>query len=88
MLKQTFTVTLEIPAPFDQRFPRVEAERMANAIRDGVRAKSCSFAGPVPFTIRCEQDGEVALASGQMREYSPELFEESEQAIPRPVKTT
>jgi len=88
MLKQIFMVTLEVPAPFDQHFPRIEAERMPNIIRGGVIAKSYSFVGPVPFTIRCERDDEVASASGEMREYSLELFEESEEAVPRLVKTT
>ncbi len=69
MLKQIFTVTLEVPAPFAQYFPRIEAERMANIIRGGVIAKSYSFVGPVPFTIRCERDDEVASASGERGEF-------------------
>lgn len=40
MLKQTFVVTLEISSPFDRYFPRVEAEPMANIIRDGIGAKT------------------------------------------------
>jgi hypothetical protein len=87
MLKQTFVVTLEIPSPFDRYFPRVEAERMANIIRDGVEAKSVSFMGLTPFRIRVERTDEAASASGQMREYSPEEFSEAEEAPQQPVKT-
>jgi hypothetical protein len=49
---------------------------MANIIRDAVRAKSCSFVGPVPFKITVEQADEVASARGEMREYTPEEFGE------------
>lgn len=80
MRKQTFVVTLETPPPFDQFFPQVEAERMATIIRDGFEAKTCSFMGPVPFGITVERVGETASASGQMREYSPQEFEEAEEA--------
>ena len=87
MLKQTFVVTLEIPSPFDRYFPRVEAERMANIIRDGVEAKSVSFMGPTPFGIRVERIDEAASASGQMKEYSPEEFAEDEEISQELVKT-
>jgi len=86
MLKQRFIVTLEIPSPFDRYFPRVEAERMANIIRDGVEAKSVSFTGVTPFRIRVERTDEAASASGQMREYSPEEFPEIEEALRERVK--
>jgi len=33
MEKQTFVVTLKILPPFEQYFPKMEAERMANIIR-------------------------------------------------------
>ena len=59
MMKQTFVVTLEIPSHFDRYLPRVEAERMANIIRDGIEAKSVSFIGPTLFTIRVEQAEEA-----------------------------
>jgi hypothetical protein len=76
MEKQLFVVTLEVPPAFGHFFPRIEAERMANIIRDAVRAKSCSFVGPVPFKITVEQADEVASASGEMREYAPDEFDE------------
>jgi len=76
MEKQLFVVTLEVCPALRCYFPKVEAERMANIIRDAVRAKSCSFIGPVPFKITVEQADEVASASGEMREYSPEEFDE------------
>ena len=79
MQKQRFIVTLEILPPFDQCFPRIEAERMANIIRDSVEAQSCSFIGSVPFKIGVERTDEVALASGRMREYSVEEFEQAEE---------
>lgn len=72
MRKQMFIVTLEVPSAFDCYFPRLEAERMANIIRDGVRGKSCSFIGPVPFKVSVARVDEAALASGKMREYIPE----------------
>lgn len=84
MLKQTFIVTLEIPSPFDQYFPRLEAERIANIIRDGIEAKSVSFIGAAPFTIRVERTDETASASGQMKGYSPEEFPEVEEALQEP----
>ena len=87
MLKQTFVVALEIPCPFDRYFPRVEAQWMANMVRDGIEAKSVSFTGAVPFKIVVERVGEVSTASGQMREYSAEAFEKVEKAIPEPPKT-
>lgn len=76
MEKQLFVVTLEVPPAFSHYFPRVEAERMANIIRDAVRAKSCSFLGPVPFKITVERADETASASGEMRQYAPEEFDE------------
>jgi len=76
MEKQLFVVTLEVPPAFGRYFPRVEAERMANIIRDAVRAKSCSFLGPVPFKITVERADEVASANGEMREYAPDEFDE------------
>jgi len=76
MEKQLFVVTLEAAPAFGRCFPKVEAERMANIIRDAVRAKSCSFIGPVPFKITVERVSEVASASGEMREYAPEEFSE------------
>jgi hypothetical protein len=85
MLKQTFVVTLEIPSPFDRYFPRVEAQWMANMVRDGVEAKSVSFTGAVPFRIVVEKAGEASTASGQVREYSAAEFEK---AVPEPAKTT
>jgi hypothetical protein len=48
MKKQTFVVTLDILSSFNQCSPRIEAERLANIIRDGVEAKSCSFMGSIP----------------------------------------
>lgn len=81
MLKQTFVVTLEIPSPFDRYFPTVEAGRVANIIRDGIEAKSVSFIGPAEFTISVGQGGEVASASGQVRQYKPEEFPEIEEAV-------
>ena len=66
MPKLMFVVTLEIPTPFDQSLPKVEAERMANIIRDSVEAKSVSFMGPIPFTLRVERTDEAASTSGQV----------------------
>lgn len=71
-------MTLEVPSPVDRHFPRVEAERMANIIREGIEAKSVSLMGPVQFTLRVEQTDEGASVLGQMREYSPEEFEGAE----------
>lgn len=76
MEKQMYVVTLEVSPDFGHRFPRVEAERMANIIRDAVRAKSCSFMGPVPFKITVQRADEKASASGEMREYAPGEFDE------------
>jgi hypothetical protein len=76
MERQVYVVTLEVAPAFSRCFPKVEAERMANIIRDAVRAKSCSFIGPVPFKITVQPVGEAALASGEMREYTPEEFGE------------
>ena len=76
MEKQLFVVTLEVPLPFSNRFPKVDAERMATIIRDAVQDKSCSFTGPVPFTITVERADAAALSRGEMREYSPEEFGE------------
>ena len=66
MLKQRFVVTLEIPTPFDRYWPKLEAERIANIIRDGVKAKSGSFMGSIPFTLRVERTDEGASTYGQM----------------------
>ena len=76
MERQLFVVTLEVSPAFGHCFPRVEAERMANIIRDAVRAKSCSFMGPVPFKITVERADEVASATGEMPEYTPDEFNE------------
>lgn len=86
MRKQMFIVTLEVPSAFDCYFPRLEAERMANIIRDGVRGKSCSFIGPVPFKVSVARVDEAASASGKMREYMPEEFEQvSEESAASPT---
>ena len=76
MWRQMFVVTLEVPSAFDHYFPRIEAERMANIIRDAVRTKSCSFIGSVPFKITVARSDEVASAVGQTREYAPGEFDE------------
>ena len=67
---------IEVSPAFSCYFPKVEAERMANIIRDAVRAKSCSFMGPVPFKITVQRADETASASGEMREYVPGEFDE------------
>lgn len=82
MERQLFVVTLEVPSSVGERFPRVEAERMAGIIRDAVRDKSCSFAGPVPFKITVERADEAASVSGEMREYTPEEFGELPTEVP------
>ena len=87
MERQLFVVTLEVPLAVSHCFPRVEAERMANIIRDAVRAKSCSFTGPVPFKITVERVDEAASASGEMREYRAEEFPEIEEAVREQAKT-
>ena len=76
MQKQMFVVTLEVAPPFDRYFPMVEAERMANIIRDAVQAKSCSFIGPVPFKITVVRSDETASVSGETREYTTKEFDE------------
>jgi hypothetical protein len=86
MRKQTFVVILEIPSPLDRYFPKVEAERLASIIRDGVEAKSVSFMGPVPFRICVERTDETASASGKVRAYSAEEFEEAEETLREPAK--
>lgn len=78
MSKQTFVVTLEVLPPFDRYFPKVEAERVAVILCEGVEAKSCSFLGEVPFTVYVERTEDTASASGKMREYTPEDFKEVE----------
>lgn len=75
MLRQTFVVTLEIPSPFERYFPRVEAQWMANMVRDGIEAKSVSFTGAVSFRIVVEKVAEASSAAGQIREYSAAEFE-------------
>jgi hypothetical protein len=87
MKKQSYIVTLEVPAPYDRRFPEIEAERMATIIRGGIMAKSCSFVGPVPFTIRCEVTGDSATALGHLKEYSTEVFEEPSPVVSQLVNT-
>ncbi len=87
MERQLFVVTLEVPPAVSRCFPRVEAERMANIIREAVQAKSCSFMGPVPFKITVERVDEAASASGEMREYRAEEFPEIEEAVREQVKT-
>ena len=72
-------VTLDIVPAFDQCFPRIEAERLARIIRDGVEARSCSFIGSIPFRISVERTDEAALASGKVREYPTEEFEPTEE---------
>ena len=87
MERQLFVVTLEVPPAVSHCFPRVEAERMANIIRDAVQAKSCSFMGLVPFKITVERVDEAASASGEMREYRAEEFPEIEEAVREQSKT-
>jgi hypothetical protein len=82
MEKQLFVVALEVAPAFSHCFPRVEAERMANIIRDAVRVKSCSFIGPVPFKITVEPVGEAASACGETREYTAEEFAELPEELP------
>ncbi len=79
MKKQTFVLTLDILPAFDRCFPRIEAERLASIVRDGVEAKSCSFVGSIPFMISVEGTDEAALASGKVREYPTEEFEPAEE---------
>ena len=86
MAKQTFILTLAAPPAFDCYFPRVEAERMANIIRDAIQYKSCSFIGPVPFTITVARIDESAEATGEMPQYveerkSPHVLVEHDQAL-------
>lgn len=87
MKKQSYIVTLEVPAPYDRRFPKIEVERMATIIRGGIMAKSCSFVGPVPFTIRCELAGDSATALGHLKEYSAEAFEEPSPVVSQLVNS-
>ncbi|MFH1381638.1 MAG: hypothetical protein ABIH70_01960 [Chloroflexota bacterium] len=69
MEKQKYVVMLEVSPEFSQQFPKVEAEGMADMIRDAVRAKSCSFMGAVPFKVNVQWAGEVSSAYGETREY-------------------
>lgn len=69
MLKQTFVVTLVVPAPFESCFPRVEAEHMAFIIRDAVRAITRSRVGPVPFNVEVSSYDDVASAGGEIGQY-------------------
>lgn len=86
MGKQTFILTL-VPEPkVDCYFPRVEAERMANIICEAIEHKSCSFIGPVPFTITVARIDESADAAGVVHEYlekneTPQVLEEQIQAL-------
>lgn len=79
MKKQTLVVTLGILPTLDQCFPRIEAERLAKIIRDGVEARSCSFIGLIPSRISVERVDEVALASDEVPEYPTEEFEPTEE---------
>lgn len=88
MKKQTYIVTLEVPTPYDRRFPKIEVDRMATIIRGGIMAKSCSFVGPVPFTIQCELASDSATALGHLKEYSAEVFEESTPVVSQLVKSS
>ena len=58
MRKQMFIVTPEVLSAADCYFPRLEVERIAGIIRDGVGGKSRSFIGPVPFdeSRECDSD--------------------------------
>ncbi len=87
MQKQTFVVTLEVPAAFEWHFPRVEASRMADIIRDGVEAKSCSFVGAIPFKISVERVNEAAIADGRIPEDMSEELEETEEMIKASIKS-
>jgi len=80
MRKQTFVVTLEALPPFDRYFPRVEAERMASILRDGVEAKSLSFMGEVPFRIYVQRADDSASVSGKVRQCSAGEFDEAEES--------
>jgi len=86
MQKQTFVVTLEVPSDFEGHFPRIEAKRMADIIRDGVEAKSCSFVGVIPFKISVERVDEEATVAGQIREELIEELEETEEALQTSIK--
>jgi len=79
MKKQTFVVTLDITPPSDRCFPGMEAERLADIIRDGVEARSDSFIVSIPFRISVERADEAALASGEVPEYPTEEFEPTEE---------
>ncbi len=87
MQKQTFVVTLEVFPPFDGQFPRVEARRMADIIRDGVEAKSYSFIGAIPFKISVERVDEEAIAAGKIKEDSSEELAETGLTTQAPVRT-
>lgn len=87
MKKQTYIVTLEVPTPYDRRFPKIEVERMATIIRGGIMAKSCSFVSPVPFTIRCELARDSATTLGYLKEYSADTFEEPIPVMSQSVKS-
>jgi hypothetical protein len=61
MLKPTFTLTMEIPTPFVQYLPELETELIANIIHDGIKAKSISFTGSIPLTLRVKRINEEAV---------------------------
>ena len=69
MEKQLFIVTLEVPPPFSSNFPKMDAERMTNIIRDAMRARTWSFNGWVPFKITVTKDGKEVSASGEIPEH-------------------
>ena len=66
MVKQTFVVTLEVPTPFDRYVTKVEAEQMANIIRDAIKAKNTGFNGSIPLRLRVKRIGEEASTHGQI----------------------
>ena len=70
MEKQRYVVTLEVSPGLDRFSPEVEAQRMANIIRDAVQTRSWSFKGLVPFKVTVANGDEVASASGKVGKHA------------------
>jgi len=49
-------------------------------LRKGVKTKSCSFVGAVPFRITVEREDEMATTRGKIQEYPPQEVESLEEA--------
>ncbi len=66
MEKQSYLISVELPARYGCFLPRLETVRLANIIRDAVAARSWTFKESVPFRITVQADGEAISVSGEV----------------------